>query len=228
MLNIGLSEISFQIYSQFQKLYTSEMASSNPEGEGTSIDLREGEIFHDINHNNQGSLSILMSVTQGRDRPLPRQQFSASSVAEMVKGLLGLNPEEVVILNDRDVILECGDAVVATEVARALHGSLNWNGIGVQSKCLLTRRESAERISKDREKGRKRIEELENVQKQIGDELDQRDQKFEQLLLNFGAEVRKVEKLQQELNPKELSPMKNRSVLCSPPDLFGCRTRTKR
>ena len=219
MLNIGLSEISFQIYHRFSELYTSKMATSNPEGEGTSIDIQEGEVFHDINQHNKGSLSILMSVTQGRDQPLPRQQFSASVVAGLVKNLLGLNPEEVVVLNDRDVILECGDAVVATEVARALHGSLNWNGLGVQSKCLLTRRESAERISKDREKGRRRIEELESAHKLIGDELDQRDQKFEQLLLNFGSEVRKVEKLQQQLNPKELSHIKKHSVLCSPPDL---------
>ena len=144
IINIGLSEISFQIYNEFSKLYTSEMASSNPEGEGTSIDLQDGEIFHDINHANRESLSILMSVTQGQDRLLPRQQFSAPVVAGIVKSLLGLNPKEVVVLNNRDIVLECGDAVVATEVARALHGSLNWNGVGVQSKCLLTRKESAE------------------------------------------------------------------------------------
>ena len=107
---------------------------------------------------------LLLQILQSNGKPLLSGSFTGRSVAEIVNKYARMNPIEVEVMNDRDVIVQLESDVPMAEAARLLHRTHDWFGQVVRISCLLSTRASIEGIMADREQGRARLVGLERDQ----------------------------------------------------------------
>ena len=71
---------------------------------------------------------LLLRVTQANGRPLPSEGFISRAMTQMIHDIMGVNPKEVVILTDQEVVFEIEDQSSIIEVSRVIQGLFHWGG----------------------------------------------------------------------------------------------------
>ena len=197
---------------------SSETSTQIPRG-GSSVDSVGGDVFHEIPQKGN-ALALLVSLTLENGQPLSEEEFTASKLAAFILRVFKINPTDIEIANAYEAIIEFESDVIVTQVAQALHGDAELNGKSVDIRCLVATRVNLEKVSREREAGRKRLLQIEMDKKKLAKETEEKEERLEELLRRFGQEVEKVEQLQKQCSPrKEMSPREHVGELLRPPNL---------
>ena len=123
------------------------------------IKNEEGDYLHRGDQNEQPSV-LLLRVTQANGKPLPIGGFTTRAMSQMLHGVAGAIPKEVVIMNDQEVVMELDEEMSLMDVSRAIHGLFHWEGQSVSVDSLVAKRDVVTEIVREQEIGRERQKEL--------------------------------------------------------------------
>ena len=94
-----------------------------PEG-GVMEDVGKTEVGEgtSVGDENDQSFGFLLTVTHSNGRPLPIGGFTRWAMSQMLHGIAGVIPKEVVVMNDQEVVMEFEEDTPMIEVSKAIHG----------------------------------------------------------------------------------------------------------
>ena len=118
------------------------------------------------------------------------------AVGAQVQWITVFRPIDIVVVTNRDVILEFEPPTQPGEATQRLHGIREWDGQMADLGCLLTMRYSIMNVVEERERGQKRLQQLEEEQQTVRAEQREHQAQLAQFLNQFREEVGKVEELQ--------------------------------
>ena len=104
---------------------------------------------------------LLLRVSQANGRLLPMGGFMSRAMTQMKHDITGINPKEVDILTDQEVVFEIEDQSSIIEVSRAMQGLFHWGGQLIMVDSVVATQDSITKIIKEREVQREKQKELE-------------------------------------------------------------------
>ena len=73
---------------------------------------------------------------------MPYGEVSTELVEEIFQNGTGVQPLEVLVLNDQDVLVDLAEGVSATEIAMAIHGDAKLRNQDIRIGCIIAGRDS--------------------------------------------------------------------------------------
>ena len=90
---------------------------------------------------NEQPFVLLLRVPQANGKPLPKGGFTTRAMSQMLHEVAGAIPEEVVIMNDQEVVMELDEETSLMDVSMAIHGLFHWEGQSVSVDSLVAKRD---------------------------------------------------------------------------------------
>ena len=128
-------------------------------------------------------------------RPLPIGGFTGKAMSQMVHGVTGRIPKEVMVMNDQKVVMEFEEDIPMIEVLKAVHGLFHWDGQSLSVNSLLARRDLMTDMVKQCEVGRERWRDLEQEHHRMQEDQQGHQQQMTEILEKVSDQVRKVENI---------------------------------
>ena len=101
---------------------------------------REGEEFHDLGENEKivQDFSTLLTITGRHDGALPTGCMSTVNLAHLIQERSAVLPYQILVLNDREALVEFEKGSPVVEVSQALHGAGKWGELDVDIGCIIS------------------------------------------------------------------------------------------
>ena len=78
---------------------------------------------------NDQPFALLLRVTQLNGKPLPIGRLTGQVMSQMLCGVTGVIPKEVVVMNDQEVVMEFEKDTSMIEVSKTVHGLFHWGAV---------------------------------------------------------------------------------------------------
>ena len=125
---------------------------------------KEGKEFHDLGQNEKvvQDLSILLTITGRHDDALPTGCMTSVNLACLIQERSGVLPYQILVLNDKETLVEFEQGSHVVEVSQALHGAGKWGELDVDIGCVISGKASLLNIYWERESQSFQQEEVQN------------------------------------------------------------------
>ena len=110
---------------------------------------------------NEQPFVLLLRVTQSNGKLLPIGGFTGRAMSQMLHEVAWVVPKEVVIMNDREVVIELEEETSIMEVSRAIHGLFHWGGQSISVDSLVAKKDLISEIVRECEVDQEKQRELE-------------------------------------------------------------------
>ena len=80
---------------------------------------------------------------------MPIGGFTSRTMAQMLNEIAGVNPRDMVILTNQEVVIELEKEIPIMEVSRAVQQLYHWAGQSISVDSIVARRDSIKEIVKD-------------------------------------------------------------------------------
>ena len=164
-------------------------------------------------------LVLLMQVTSPGGGALDPVTFTGPAVAEHILRCTGQHAADIEVVTDREAVIELEPGVRVGAVAQRLHGHTVWGEPAAELSCLLSTRRSVLNVVREREIGRRRLQDLELEQQKVREEQGRHQEQMATVLKQFQEEVAKVEKLQKANTRRKSEPKREEPKSIKPPQL---------
>ena len=101
------------------------MAKGNDMGEKVKVKEEEGYLRGD---KTEEPFVLLLRATQASGKPLHIGGFTGRAMAQILYEIAGVTPREVVILTDKQVVVQLEMETPIMDLLRAVHGLYQWAG----------------------------------------------------------------------------------------------------
>ena len=141
--------------------------------EGSSVDVRKKE------------LSLLIKITKKNRELLPYGTVNDQLIIELFQNNVGMLPAGILVLNDKDVLVDFAPGTMIFEMAQAVHGPAKYRDLDINIGCLISTREFLIVTEREREEIRMHKNDLERER----EELETREQESKEVIKTETAEV---------------------------------------
>ena len=82
-------------------------------------------------------------------KPLPIGRFTGTAMSQMLHEVAGEIPQEVVVMNDQEVMMELEEETFIMEVSRVIHGLFHWGGQSISVDSFVAKKDLIANIIRD-------------------------------------------------------------------------------
>ena len=126
--------------------------------------LSSGEEFHELDEtgNETHELGMMVTITNQTGEPLPTGYLIVTNILGLLLERTGVQPCEVSIMNDRDVLVEFEQGAPILDISRQLIGPGMWGELHVEIGCVISGRVSLVSMCHEKSKQIRQGEEFKN------------------------------------------------------------------